>query len=307
MAVSQLGYIGVGVSDTGAWERFAEQVLGMQVGERREDGIVYLRMDEYHHRVILHPSGEDDILYTGFQASTRGEYEEAKAALQRLGASVVQGTKEEIDVRRVVDFVHFESGGLRFELSFGPAIVYASPFKPGRALSGFKTGELGMGHIVLRPNEVEPTVKLLMEALGFRLSDYVFTMTFLHCNPRHHTVALQQHNPSLPSPANKRMWHFMLETDTLDDVGLAFDAATNTETPPATTIGKHMNDHMVSFYVTTPSGFEIEYGWNGRLIDDSTWQVVRHVSGDIWGHKPMRPQQAAPPAAAAAPAAAASR
>ena len=307
MAVSQLGYVGVGVSDTGAWERFAEQILGMQVGEKREDGVVYLRMDEYHHRVILHPSGEDDILYTGFQASTRGEYEEAKAALRRLGASVVQGTKEEIDVRRVVDFVHFESGGLRFELSFGPAIVYASPFKPGRALSGFKTGELGMGHIVLRPNEVEPTVKLLTEALGFRLSDYVFTMTFLHCNPRHHTVALQQHNPSLPSPANKRMWHFMLETDTLDDVGLAFDAATNTETPPATTIGKHMNDHMVSFYVTTPSGFEIEYGWNGRLIDDSTWQVVRHVSGDIWGHKRMRPQQAAPPAAAAAPAAAASR
>ena len=125
--------------------------------------------------------------------------------------------------------------------------------------------------------------------------------------PPPHTVALQQHNPSLPSPANKRMWHFMLETDTLDDVGLAFDAATNTETPPATTIGKHMNDHMVSFYVTTPSGFEIEYGWNGRLIDDSTWQVVRHVSGDIWGHKRMRPQQAAPPAAAAAPAAAASR
>ena len=307
MTASQLSYVGVGVKDMPAWKSFATEILGMQVGEETDNGIAYLRMDEYHHRVILHPSGEDDILYTGFQASTRGEYEEAKAALRRLGASVVQGTKEEIDVRRVVDFVHFESGGLRFELSFGPAIVYASPFKPGRALSGFKTGELGMGHIVLRPNEVEPTVKLLMEALGFRLSDYVFTMTFLHCNPRHHTVALQQHNPSLPSPANKRMWHFMLETDTLDDVGLAFDAATNTETPPATTIGKHMNDHMVSFYVTTPSGFEIEYGWNGRLIDDSTWQVVRHVSGDIWGHKPMRPQQAAPPAAAAAPAAAASR
>src|SRR3989304_1321739 len=131
MAVSQLGYIGVGVSDTGAWERFAEQILGMQVGEKREDGVVYLRMDEYHQRVILPPSGEDDILYTGFQAPTRGEYEEAKAALQRLGASVVQGTKEEIDVRRVVDFVHFESGGLRFALSFGPATVYASPLTPG--------------------------------------------------------------------------------------------------------------------------------------------------------------------------------
>jgi len=302
MAVSQLSYIGVGVSDAAAWERFATDILGLQVGEKTEAGVVYLRMDEYHHRIILHPTGEDDILYTGFQAPTRAEYEECKVNLQRLGASVVQGTRDEIDVRRVVDFVHFESGGLRFELSFGPAIVYASPFKPGRALSGFRTGDLGMGHIVLRPNEVEPTVKLLMEGLGFLLSDYVFTMTFLHCNPRHHTVALQQHNPNLPSPASKRMWHFMLETNTLDDVGLAFDVATNTETPPATTIGKHMNDHMVSFYVTTPSGFEIEYGYDGRLIDDSTWQVVRHVSGDIWGHKPMRQEALAPapPAAAAA-------
>ena len=75
MAVSQLSYIGVGVSDAAAWERFATDILGLQVGEKTEAGVVYLRMDEYHHRIILHPTGEDDILYTGFQAPTRAEYE----------------------------------------------------------------------------------------------------------------------------------------------------------------------------------------------------------------------------------------
>lgn len=291
MAVSQLSYVGVGVSDTAAWERFATDVLGMQVGEKTDAGIVYLRMDEYHHRVVLHPTGEDDVIYVGLQASTRAEYEEGKANLQRAGVNAVQGTEAEIEVRRVVDLVRFESGGLPIELSFGPAVTYAKPFYAGRSLSGFRTGDLGMGHIVLRSTDRDATVKLLTEALGFRLSDYVGNMVFLHCNPRHHTMAIQPLNPNAATPAAaKKMWHFMLETNSLDDVGLGFDAAQKSDTLPATTIGKHMNDHMVSFYVTTPSGFQIEYGWGGRLVDDATWEVVRHVSGDIWGHRAIQPQ-----------------
>jgi 2,3-dihydroxybiphenyl 1,2-dioxygenase len=301
MAVSQLSYIGIGVRNTGAWKRFATDVLGMQVGGETDSGVVYLRMDEYAHRVIVHPSGEEDVLYAGFQAPTRREYEQSKASLQRLGVELVQASPAELEVRRVVDMVRFESGGLGFELSFGPAVVYASPFTPGRALSGFKTGDLGLGHIVLRSTDQDATVRILTEGLGFLLSDYVGTMVFMHCNPRHHTIAIQP-MPQVPAGTPvKKMWHFMLETNSLDDVGLGFDAASKSDTPPVTTIGKHMNDHMVSFYVQTPSGFEIEYGWGGRLIDDSSWEVVRHVSGDIWGHKRTQPAQPqAQPAAAVA-------
>ncbi len=297
MAVSQLSYIGIGVKDAQAWKTFANDVLGMQAGDDSEDGIVYLRMDEYHHRVIVHPTGEDDFLYAGFQAPTRAEFEESKASLQNLGVPLSQGAKEDLEVRKVVDLVKFEAGGLNFELSFGPAIVYARPFAPGRALSGFRTGELGMGHVVLRSSDQARVVQVLTEGLGFRLSDYVGAMVFMHCNPRHHTIAIQP-TPNVPAGTPvKKIWHFMLETNSLDDVGLGFDAAAKTETTtPVTTIGKHMNDHMISYYVLTPSGFEIEYGWGGRLIDDSNWQVVRHISGDIWGHKSMRPQPPLPQA-----------
>jgi extradiol dioxygenase len=288
MAVSQLAYIGIGVSDIAAWERFAKDLLGMQIGERSDDGTAYLRMDECHHRIALHPSGEDDILYVGLASPTPVAYEDGKAALKAAGVTVVQGTPEELENRRVVDFVKFESGGLPFELALGPHIDFARPFLPGRPMSGFKTGALGMGHVVLRTPTRDETAKLLIDALGFRISDYIGQMVFLHCNPRHHTLALQPESPNIPAAGGKKMWHFMVEANSLDDVGTAFDLAMQRQTPLATDLGRHTNDHMVSFYVVTPSGFEVEYGWGGRLIDDSVWQVVRHRNGNIWGHRSRR-------------------
>jgi 2,3-dihydroxybiphenyl 1,2-dioxygenase len=288
MAVSQLAYIGIGVSDMAAWESFAKDILGMEIGERSHDGTVYLRMDEYHHRIALHPTGEDEILYVGFATATPAAYDDGRAALKAAGVTLVQGTSEELENRRVVDFVKFESGGLPFELAVGPHIDFAKPFLPGRPMSGFKTGVLGMGHVVLRTQTRDETVKLLIDALGFRISDYIGNMVFLHCNPRHHTLALQPESPNLPAARGKKLWHFMVETNALDDVGIAFDLAMQRTIPLATDLGKHTNDHMVSFYVMTPSGFEVEYGWGGRLIDDAVWQVVRHWNGNIWGHRSRR-------------------
>jgi hypothetical protein len=41
---------------------------------------------------------------------------------------------------------------------------------------------------------------------------------------------------------------------------------------------------MLSFYTQTPSGFELEYGCNGRTIDDDTWNIVEYDSISYWGH-----------------------
>ena len=54
------------------------------------------------------------------------------------------------------------------------------------------------------------------------------------------------------------------------------------------TLGRHTNDHMVSFYMASPSGFEVEYGWGARTVDDSTWQVQQHTTGSMWGTAPRR-------------------
>ena len=258
MAVSQLAYVGIGVSDMTRWKAFASDVLGLQV-------------------------------------ATDAAYAQARSALRAAGVTVTQGTPDEIANRRVMDLVKFETGDLPFELAIGCHMRWDPPFRPGRPMIGFKTGELGFGHVVLRSETPRETVKLLTEVLGFRISDYIGTMTFLHCNPRHHSIAIQPRNPDLPRSRDKKMWHFMLETASLDDVGTALDLAGKTGAPLATTLGRHTNDQMVSFYVVTPSGFEVEYGWGTRLVDDATWQVQRHDRGGLWGHAVQLQPASTPP------------
>ena len=51
---------------------------------------------------------------------------------------------------------------------------------------------------------------------------------------------------------------------------------------------------MTSFYVRTPSGFEIEYGTGGRLMDmDKEEAPGQYDALSIWGHKP--PAEPLPP------------
>ena len=49
-------------------------------------------------------------------------------------------------------------------------------------------------------------------------------------------------------------------------------------------IGRHPNDRMLSFYVLTPAGFDIEYGWGGREIEGD-WQVEEYDRISLWGHE----------------------
>jgi Dihydroxybiphenyl dioxygenase BphC D1 len=66
-SVTQLGYLGLSVGNVDEWERFATQILGLQANGRETDGSLFLRMDEYHHRFIVHPTGKDDLAYIGWR------------------------------------------------------------------------------------------------------------------------------------------------------------------------------------------------------------------------------------------------
>jgi 2,3-dihydroxybiphenyl 1,2-dioxygenase len=143
---------------------------------------------------------------------------------------------------------------------------------------------MGLGHLVVYQPDLDASTQFYTELLGFRVSDVAGPLgrpmaVFLHCNPRHHSIAL------FGGSAPKRINHFMLECNSLDDVGSARDIARQVGAPIVIDLGRHMNDRMVSFYVANPSHFAIEYGWGGRTIDDACWQVGRYESVEsIWGH-----------------------
>ncbi len=292
--VTQLGYLGLSVSDLSAWEYFATRTLGLQVAAKDPDGTLLLRLDEYHQRFFVHPTGRDDVAYIGWEVTDEAALMAMAVQLKAAGIEVRQGTRAEAEARRVVALITFQDpSGIASEIFYGPLMAFDKPFHSPRPLAGFVAGTQGLGHMVLTVDDFDRSLHFYRDVLGMRISDFVQIerppghkrqLVFFHCNPRHHTVAFYA-IPNPPPP--KRLNHFMLQTRSLDDVGTTFYLCQDQGVPITRGLGRHTNDHMVSFYMRSPSGFEVEYGWGGRVVDDSTWQVQYHTSGSIWGHRPI--------------------
>ena len=277
--VLELGYVGLGVSDIAAWEAFATEILGMEISERLPDGTLLLRMDTNRYRVAVHPSGEDDFAYQGFRVLNEAALEAVAEQVRAWGQEVEVCSKEEAAARRVRGLVRFKDpDGFINEVFWGPLMDYDRPFQSSRPHGGFVTEGQGLGHTNIFVQDIPRAVAFYRDALGMQLSDYIRDTAFFHCNPRHHTLALAQ------GPRPKRMWHIMLQAKDIDDVGRTYTLCQQKNVPIATNLGRHTNDMMISFYMVTPSGFEIEYGTGGRVVDTDTWQVEYHTAGTMWGH-----------------------
>ncbi len=289
--IRNLGYSVFGVSDLARWAHFAVDMLGFQIG-RREDRLLTLRMDEYEQRIVLEQGSDDDLRVAGWELATEPELEAYVAQLRAKGVAVEACSAEHARSRRVEKVYSCDDpNGFRHEFYFGPAFApITQPFhSPVMAGKGFNTGALGMGHLLPKSNDYKATTDFYLNVLGFRLSDYireevapgmVVDATFFHTQTgRHHSLA------TAFIPSKKILNHLMVEVQSMDDVGLAYDRCVKGGFPMALELGHHPNDRMFSFYVVTPSGFAIEYGWGGIVIDDTNWQVRTFTKLSDWGHK----------------------
>lgn len=288
-SVSALGYIGCAIKDAKGWDRLLTRIYGL---ERRGDspkGMHHYRLDEYHHRLTLHEAHRDRLEYLGWEVDTQEDLERLAEHLRANGVKLNRGNAKLREERAVMDLVWCTGPDkIRSEIFFGPKQDY-QPFTPQRGIAGYNTGHCGLGHVVLVTKDPEATVKWYQEMLGFKLSDYIywddFEATFLHCNPRHHTIAFVNEAAGMKGGD---MAHFMFEAKSIDDVGRAYDIVHEEGFPIAMTLGRHTNDNMTSFYLYSPSGWWVEYGYGGRLIDDADWEPKFYNSPKIWGHD-MRP------------------
>jgi len=174
-----------------------------------------------------------------------------------------------------------DPGGNRLEIFHG-AQTTADPFKPGRNISGFRTGPLGMGHVVMHFERIAEVMAFYQNVLEFKLSDYwlrPFPGYFFHVNPRHHSIAFVESGINM-------VHHMMMELYSFDDVGQGYDLALGEPERIGVTLGRHSGDYVTSFYTWNPSGFLVEYGWGGQLIDDGAWKPFERKFGpSLWGHE----------------------
>jgi 3,4-dihydroxy-9,10-secoandrosta-1,3,5(10)-triene-9,17-dione 4,5-dioxygenase len=290
--IASLGYLRIESSDVAAWREFGVKVLGMVEGRGPDPGAVYLRMDEFPARLVIVPGEADRLLASGWEVADSAAFDRVRLALRDAGIAGKDGTDAELADRRVAELLRFEDpSGNALEVFCGAALEHRPAVSPYG--NRFVTGDQGLGHVVLPVSDEEPALRFYTEVLGFRLRDSIrmapelfgrppgppLWMRFLGCNPRHHSLALA------PFPAPAGIVHLMIETATLDDVGRALDRCARRRAPVSATLGRHANDLMVSFYVRTPGGFDIEYGTGGLLVDDRTWVTRETTAISLWGHR----------------------
>ena len=292
MALRSLAYLRIEATDVAAWREYGLKVLGMVEGRGANPDALYLRMDDFPARLVIVPSDRDHLQASGWETANAAELDDIRRRLDGAGVPYKEGTAEELADRRVDELVVFEDpAGSRLEAFHGVALEHRRVVSPyGHR---FVTGEQGLGHVVLSTNDDEASLRFYRDVLGFRLRDSMRLppeavgrpagskpawLRFFGCNPRHHSLAF------LPMPTPSGIVHLMIEVGNADDVGLCHDRALRRKVPMSATLGRHVNDLMLSFYMKTPGGFDVEFGCEGRTVDDETWIARESTAVSLWGH-----------------------
>jgi len=281
MAVRALGYAGFGSAALDDWRQFGTGLVGLQAVQR-SPSLLAFRMDDRKQRIVVDRSQPDGARFFGWEVADAAELDALAGKLEAAGVAVTAEPQTLADARRVRALISFrDPAGNRLEAFYGAEIA-DTPFSPGRSISGFRTGPLGLGHAVLTVENIDPMMAFYVDVLGFSLSDYIlkpFRAYFFHVNGRHHSLALIETGKS-------GMHHLMVEFFSLDDVGQSYDIALTQQDRVSVTLGRHTNDLMTSFYCKSPSSFMVECGWGGREIDPTNWQPVEmHDGPSLWGHE----------------------
>ena len=293
MSIRSLGYLRIEATDIGAWREYALKVLGMVEGKGLVDGALYLRMDDFPARLVIIPGEHDRLSESGWECANAADLQRIRTALDIEGVPYKEATAAQLADRRVDEMITFaDPSGNRLEVFHGAAFEHRRVVSPyGHT---FVTGEQGLGHVVLSTRDDAEALHFYRDVLGFTLRDSMRLppqlvgrpadgppawLRFFGCNPRHHSLAF------LPMPTPSGIVHLMMEVGGSDDVGLCLDRALRRKVPMSATLGRHVNDKMLSFYMKTPGGFDIEFGCEGMQVeDDHSWIARESTAVSLWGH-----------------------
>ena len=290
--IRSLGYLRIESTDVEAWREYGLKVLGMVEGSGLTEGALYLRMDDFPARLVIVPGEQDRLSESGWECADAAGLQRVRDALDLEGVPYKEATAGQLADRRVDEMIAFaDPSGNRLEVFHGAALEHRRVVSPyGHT---FVTGEQGLGHVVLSTRDDAEALHFYRDVLGFHLRDSMRLppqvvgrpadgppawLRFFGCNPRHHSLAF------LPMPTPSGVVHLMVEVGTSDDVGLCLDRALRRKVPMSATLGRHVNDKMLSFYMKTPSGFDVEFGCEGLQVEDDDWIARESTAVSLWGH-----------------------
>ena len=294
MNVKGLEYILIETTDLSKWEDYGLNVCGFMKNETASNAEqIAFKIDEAPFRFLVTKGNSERYLAGGFLLEDESALVAAQQELNNHGVECVELEENHKAARKIkAGFTFQDPAGNTLEFFYGRE-QDTSSFVSSQNISGFVTQGLGFGHVVFATLNIEETHNFYTEVLGFGDSDIMdlqmspnpedppMRLYFMHCdNPRHHTVAFMQ----APTPPSGLI-HTMVEVQKVDEVGHALDRALKKDIHISSSMGRHVNDGMLSFYMQTPSGFDLEYGCEGIQPDWESFETTHSSLPSHWGHK----------------------
>lgn len=290
-----MGYVVVESQRFADWRRFGADAVGLHVDELT-DQVMRFRLDDRECRFLVQRGSAEDVMAIGWHIDDHETFDQILSRVAARGVPISEGTPEEAALRGVERLWRFA----------GPKGIVQEVFtvplgttKPLRMInSGWVTGESGMGHVAITTRDPFGLHGYFNTVFDSRLSDYIdenisglkLKIRFLRVNERHHSIAIANFRGLKFDPIRTKVQHVNIQAGSLDDMVSSYQRVRELGFRMAWSVGQHTNDKELSYYCVTPSGFELEVGWNPILItpeQESTWEPTTYQGISIWGHTPV--------------------
>lgn len=290
-----LGYVVAASQHLTDWRRFGADAIGLHVDELSAD-VLRFRLDDRECRFLIQRGPAEDLMAMGWQVDDHETFDRIVKRVTERGVPIAEGTLEEAAVRGVERLWRFAGPkGITQEI-FTTPVRTAKPLR--MITSGFVTGDAGMGHVAITTRDPHGLHAYFNTVFDSRLSDFIdenvagmnLRIRFLRVNERHHSVAIANVQQLRVDPIRTKAQHVNIQAATLDDMLSAYQRVRELGFKMAWSVGQHTNDRSLSFYCVTPSGFELEMGWNPVTVGpqrEATWEPATYQGISIWGHTPV--------------------
>jgi 2,3-dihydroxybiphenyl 1,2-dioxygenase len=290
-----LGYVVAQSQHLADWRRFGADAIGLHVDQLTED-VLRFRLDDRECRFLIQRGPGEDLTAMGWQVDDHATFDRIVQRVTERGIPIAEGAAEEAAVRGVERLWRFAGPkGITQEIFTAP-VTTARPLH--MITRGFVTGDAGLGHVAITTRDPQGMHAYFSTIFDSRISDHIdenvggmkLRIRFLRVNERHHSVAIANVHPLKVDPIRTRAQHVNIQAATLDDMLSAYQRVRELGFTMAWSVGQHTNDRSLSFYCVTPSGFELEMGWNPVTVGpelEATWEPTTYQGISIWGHTPV--------------------
>ncbi len=257
----ELAYLGIEVPDPASLSSFFGDVIGLLPGDAvGTDGLSW-RNDSKVHRVIVEPGAANDASFVGFEAGDDDAFRRVVAACIAAGFDVSEDDADVVQAasRRPPRSRDAHRGAYRRDRrrlgGRGHAVRLAADARwlphRRRGLRSCRLRDDGVRRVASLPRRRPRARPVGLAGDGARTGDRARGALLPLQRAASHRRAGEG---TVRASAEAAPLHG--RDDGRDDVGAAFDRAWATDLPIPNGLGRHDNDGMFSFYVTSPAGFQ---------------------------------------------------